>query len=84
MQGKAVSAVAAAARDAAVPCIAVTGALELLPGMVRRMGLTAAFPINRVLASEPDALAATETSLAAMGAALAGFWACARSGPAMG
>jgi glycerate 2-kinase len=84
MHGKAVSAVAAAARDAGVACIAVAGALELLPGMVRRMGLTAAFPINRALASEPDALAATETNLAAMGAALAGFWGRARSGPAIG
>ncbi len=78
MQGKAVSAVAVAARDAGVPCVAVTGSLALLPGMVRRMGLTAAFPINRELAPEPDALAATETNLAAMGAELAGVWARAR------
>jgi glycerate kinase len=82
MHGKAVSAVAAAARDAGVTCVAVTGALDLLPGMVRRMGLAAAFPINRSLAPEPDALAATEANLAAMGAALAGLWARARSGPA--
>jgi len=78
MHGKAVSAVAAASRDVGVPCVAVAGSLELLPGMVRRMGLTAAFPINRALAPEPDALAATETNLAAMGAGLAGLWAGAR------
>ena len=74
MSGKAVSAVAHAAQTANVPCVAVCGSLELLPGMVRRMGLAAAFPINRRLASEPDALVATETNLAAMGAALAGLW----------
>jgi glycerate kinase len=84
MQGKAVSAVATAARDAGVPCVAVTGSLELLPGMLRRMGLNAAFPINRVLAPEPDALAATETNLAAMGAELAGLWARARGGTGAG
>ncbi len=84
LHGKAVSAVAAASRDAGVPCVAVAGSLQLLPGMVRRMGLTAAFPINRELATEPDALAATETNLAAMGAALAGFWSSARSRPATG
>jgi glycerate kinase len=80
MGGKAVSAVADAARAAGVPCVAVAGSLDLLPGMVRRMGLTAAFPINRTLASEPDALAATETNLAATGAALAGLWAAASAG----
>ncbi len=81
MHGKAVSAVAAAARAADVPCVAVAGALDLLPGMVRRMGLIAAFPINRLLVPEPDALAATETNLAAMGAALAGLWTAAQGGP---
>jgi len=84
LHGKAVSAVAAASRDAGVPCVAVAGSLALLPGMVRRMGLTAAFPINRELEAEPDALAATETNLAAMGAALAGFWSSARNRPATG
>lgn len=82
MHGKAVSAVAAAAGEVGVPCVAVAGSLDLLPGMVRRMGLTAAFPINRHLVPEPDALEATETNLAAMGAALAGFWARARGGSA--
>jgi hypothetical protein len=49
--------------------------------MVRRMGLTAAFPINRSLMLEPDALAATETNLAAMSAALASTWQCASELP---
>jgi glycerate kinase len=80
MSGKAVSAVAAAAARAGVPCIAVCGSLDLLPGMVRRAGLAAAFPINRMLLPEPDALAATETNLAAMGAALGGLWRAARPG----
>ncbi len=84
LHGKAVSAVAAASRDAGVPCVAVAGSLGLLPGMVRRMGLTAAFAINRELAAEPDALAATETNLAAMGAALAGLWSSARNRPGAG
>lgn len=77
--GKAVSAVAAAAADAGVPCVALAGSLDLLPGMVRRMGLVAAFPINRQLVAEPDALAATETNLAAMGAALGGLWRAGRT-----
>jgi glycerate kinase len=78
MAGKAPAAVAAACRDAGVPCVAVCGQLDLLPGMVRRMGLAAAFPINRSLRRLPDALADAETELAAMGAALAGMWAAAR------
>ncbi|MCB0873581.1 MAG: glycerate kinase [Thermoleophilia bacterium] len=73
LDGKAVSHVAAYARAAGVPCVAVTGRLDLLPGMVRRLGLAAAFPINRTLSSLPDALAATEENLAAMGAAIAGL-----------
>jgi glycerate kinase len=77
MSGKAVSAVALAAAAAGVPCIAVCGRLDLLPGMVRRMGLAAAFPINRELLPEPDALEATEINLAAMGAALGGIWTAA-------
>ncbi len=79
ISGKAVTAVAAAAGRAGVPCIAVCGSLALLPGMVRRAGLAAAFPINRLLLTEPDALDATETNLAAMGAALGGLWRAARS-----
>lgn len=78
MAGKAPAAVAAACRDAGVPCVAVCGQLDLLPGMVRRMGLAAAFPINRSLRRLPDALADAETELAAMGAALAGIWTAAR------
>lgn len=74
MSGKAPAAVADACRRAAVPCVAVCGQLDLLPGMVRRMGLAAAFPVNRSLRRLPDALADAETELAAMGAALAGMW----------
>lgn len=74
MRGKAPAAVADACADARVPCVAVCGQLDLLPGMVRRMGLAAAFPVNRALLPEPDALAETETNLAAMGAAIAGMW----------
>ena len=74
MRGKAPAAVAEACAAAGVPCVAVCGELALLPGMVRRMGLAAAFPINRSLLPEPDALAETETNLAAMGAAIAGLF----------
>lgn len=74
MRGKAPAAVAEACAAAGVPCVAVCGELALLPGMVRRMGLAAAFPINRSLRPEPDALAETETNLAAMGAAIAGLF----------
>lgn len=74
MRGKAPAAVAEACAAAGVPCVAVCGELALLPGMVRRMGLAAAFPINRSLRPEPDALAETETNLAAMGTAIAGLF----------
>ena len=73
LQGKAPAAVAVACRDAGVPCVGVCGELALLPGLVRRMGLVAAFPIGRTLGPLTDALAATETDLAAMGAALGGL-----------
>lgn len=79
ISGKAVTAVAAAAGRADVPCVAVCGSLELLPGMVRRAGFAAAFPINRELLAEPDALEATEMNLAAMGAMIGGLWAAART-----
>lgn len=71
--GKAPAAVAAACQDAGVPCIGVCGELALLPGMVRRLGLVAAFPIGRSVRSLADALAATETDLAAIGAAIGGL-----------
>ena len=79
LEGKAPAAVAAACREAGVPCVGVCGQLDLLPGLVRRMGLAAAFPVNRTLRRLPDALAETETELAAMGAALAGLWRAART-----
>lgn len=73
LQGKAPAEVAAMCRDRGVPCVGVCGELRLLPGLVRRMGMVAAFPIRRELVPLPDALAATETDLAAMGAALGGL-----------
>jgi glycerate kinase len=72
--GKAPAAVAAACREAGVPCVALCGEVALLPGLVRRLGLAAAFPIGRELRPLPDALAAAETDLAAAGAALGGLW----------
>ena len=75
LQGKAPAAVAAMCRDMGVPCVGVCGELRLLPGMVRRMGMVAAFPIRRELVPLQAALAATETDLAAIGAALGGIMA---------
>jgi glycerate kinase len=72
-EGKAPAAVAAACREAGVPCVAVCGELGLLPGLVRRMGLAAAFPVGRALRPLDEALAEAETDLAAMGAALGGL-----------
>lgn len=73
LQGKAPAEVAAMCRDSGVPCVGVCGELRLLPGLVRRLGMVAAFPIRRELVPLQDALAATETDLAAMGAALGGL-----------
>ena len=73
MMGKAPGAVAARCREAEVPCVAVCGQLALLPGIVRRMGLVAAFPIRREAGTVEEALRHTETDLAAMGAALGGL-----------
>jgi len=73
LHGKAPAAVAAACRDAGVTCVGVCGELLLLPGLVRRMGLVAAFPIGRTLAPLSEALATTEADLAAMGAAIGGL-----------
>jgi len=72
--GKAPAAVAAACREAGVPCVALCGQVALPPGLVRRMGLTAALPIRREQLAPEAALAATETDLAAMGAALGALW----------
>ncbi len=73
VQGKAPAAVAALCRSAGVPCVGVCGELRLPPGLVRRMGMAAAFPIGRELLPLDAALAATATDLAAMGAALGGL-----------
>ena len=72
MQGKAPATVAAMCRGMGVPCVGVCGELRLPPGLVRRMGMVAAFPIGRELAPLAQALAATEADLAAIGAALGG------------
>jgi glycerate 2-kinase len=73
VEGKAPAAVAAACRAAGVPCVAVAGRVDLLPGLVRRLGFAAALPVNRALRPLPEALADAETELAAMGAALGGL-----------
>lgn len=73
LQGKAPAAVAAMCRERNVPCVGVCGELRLLPGLVRRMGMVAAFPIRRELTPLDEALTATETDLTAMGAALGGL-----------
>jgi glycerate kinase len=81
LSGKAPAAVAAACREAGVPCVAVCGELALLPGIVRRMGLAAALPINRRLRPPAEALAECGSDLAAMGAAIGGLLAALRPGP---
>jgi len=78
--GKAPAAVAAACRTADVPCVAVCGEVALLPGLVRRMGLAAALPINRRLLPPEAALAECGADLAAMGAALGGLVTALRAG----
>jgi glycerate kinase len=77
VQGKAPAAVASACRQAGVACIALCGEVALLPGLIRRAGFTAAFPIARERRPLDATLAQTETDLAAMGAALGGLWAAA-------
>ncbi|HTI32569.1 MAG TPA: glycerate kinase [Miltoncostaea sp.] len=81
LAGKAPSAVAAACREAGVPCVALCGAIGLGPGAIRRAGFAAAFPIGRAQRPLAEALAATEADLAAAAAAVAGVWA-ARTGGA--
>ncbi|MBI2684144.1 MAG: glycerate kinase [Actinobacteria bacterium] len=78
LAGKAPSAVASACRVAGIPCVAVCGQLDLLPGLVHRMGLAAAFPIGRSQRSLEEALAATGDDLAAAGASIVGLWEAAR------
>ena len=53
--------------------MALCGEVGLLPGLVRRMGFAAALPIRRELTTREEALAATETDLAAAGAAVGGL-----------
>lgn len=74
LQGKAPAVVAQACREAGVPCVAVCGEVALLPGLIRRAGFAAAFPIARERRSLEEAMTETETDLAAMGAALGGLW----------
>lgn len=77
LRGKAPVAVAAVCAGAAVPCVALCGEVALPPGLVRRAGFAAALPISRELRSKDATLAASETDLAAMGAALGALWAAA-------
>lgn len=72
-QGKAPAAVAAACREAGVPCVGLFGEVALAPADVRRLGFAAALPIRRRLGSLADALAATADDLTAAGAALTGL-----------
>jgi glycerate 2-kinase len=74
LHGKAPAVVAAACGEAGVPCVALCGEVLLLPGLIRRAGFAAAFPIARENRPREAAMAETETDLAAMGAALGGFW----------
>lgn len=80
LRGKAPVAVAAVCAGTAVPCVALCGEVALLPGLIRRAGFAAAFPITRELRPRDAAVAETETDLAAMGAALGGLWAAGACG----
>jgi glycerate kinase len=73
LSGKAAVAVARVCRAAEVPCVALCGQVGLLPGLIRRAGFAAAFPVARELRPLPDTLAAAESDLAAAGAALGGL-----------
>jgi glycerate kinase len=72
--GKAPAAVAAACEGVGLPCVALCGELALGPGEVRRMGFTAAFAVGRGVRPLEEALAATETDLAASAAAIGAVW----------
>lgn len=74
LHGKAPAVVAQACHERGVPCVAVCGEVALLPGLIRRAGFAAAFPIARERRPLEEAMAETETDLAAMGAALGGLW----------
>ena len=71
---------AAACARAGVPCVALCGELGLGPGEVRRMGFTAAFAVGRGVRPLAEALAATETDLAAAAAAIGALWTRAAAG----
>ncbi len=71
--GKAPAAVASAAGAVGVPCVGVAGQLRLGPRGARELGFAAALPIGREPRALADALSATETDLAAMGAAIGGL-----------
>jgi glycerate kinase len=73
LRGKAPMAVADACAAAGVPCVGLFGQVEVPPGVVRRMGFSAAFPIGRSIRPIGDALAATADDLAAAAAAVIGL-----------
>ena len=66
-------AVADACAAAGVPCVGLFGQVDVPPGVVRRMGLSAAFPIGRAIRPIGKALAATADDLAAAAAAVVGL-----------
>lgn len=73
LTGKAPAVVAARARAAGVPCVALCGRIELPPGRLRDAGFSAAFPITRAAAGRAEAMAEAERDLAAAAASLAGL-----------
>lgn len=73
VRGKAPAAVAKAAGEAGVPCVALVGQLRLGPRLIRELGLLAAFSIGREPRVLEEALSSTEADLAAAGAAIGGL-----------
>ena len=70
-QGKAPAAVAAACRNAGVPCVGLFGEVTLEPDAIHELGFTAALPIRRRLGTLADALATTSADLRAAADAVA-------------
>lgn len=78
LAGKAPAAVARMSAAAAVPCVALCGAVALGPRELRDAGFTAAFAIGRRPRAMPDALAAAERDLARCAAGVGAMWLAAR------
>jgi len=71
LHGKAPAAVAAAARDAGVPAVAVAGRVTLTPGEVADAGLTAAYALVDEAGSEHEAMTRPGPLLERIGARIA-------------